>query len=123
MKPAGRERGRKGMGEGKYPPAKPGALGCVLAYYLCVPSYCGYEVSPRPEVLAYKISLLLSVYTRQVDRTLSLDKSDHLRHCVLRWDRDQHMHVIRQKMTFLDPTFCNCSGLVCVRVKQSCAAD
>src|SRR4051812_14500963 len=37
----------------------------VLAYYLCVPSYCGYEVCPRPEVLAYKISLLLSVYASQ----------------------------------------------------------
>ena len=63
------------------------------------------EISPRPEVLAYEVPLLLSVYTSQVDRTLSLDKSDYLRHCVLRWDRDQHMHVIRQKMTFLDFAF------------------
>ena len=99
------------LGARKYPPAKPGALGCepleaavgvadaapdrsgppeggssapqihllqalvllfllldVLAYYLCVPSYCGYEVSPRPEVRAYKIPPLLSVYTSQVYR-------------------------------------------------------
>ena len=43
----------------------------VLAYYLCVASYCGYEVSPRPEVLAYKFRFF-SVYTSQVDRTLPL---------------------------------------------------
>ena len=35
----------------------------VLAYYLGVSSYCGYEISPRPEVLAYEVSLLLP-YTR-----------------------------------------------------------
>src|ERR1700738_631657 len=42
--------------------------------------------------------LLLSVYTSQVYHTLSLDKSDHLRH-------DQHVHMIQQKMTFLDSAF------------------
>src|SRR5260370_39465058 len=60
----------------------------VVAYHLCVPSYCGYKVSPRPEVLTYEAPLLLSVYASQVYRSLSLDKPDHLRHCVFWWDRD-----------------------------------
>src|ERR1700738_840657 len=60
----------------------------VIAYHLCVPSYCGYKVSPRPEVLTYEVPLLLAVYASQVYRTLSLDKPDHLRHCVFWWDRN-----------------------------------
>ena len=51
----------------------------VLAYDLCVPPYCGYKVSPRPEVLTYEIALLLSVHTGQVYRALSLDKSEFRR--------------------------------------------
>jgi hypothetical protein len=35
----------------------------VVPYHLCVPSDCGYEVSPRPEVLTYEVPLLLTVYT------------------------------------------------------------
>src|SRR6516164_3364662 len=121
----------------KYPPAKPGALGCepleaavgvadaapglcwppkggpstpqihllqapillflfpnIFPYHLLVSPYCGDEVPSRPEVLSYEVPLLLSVHASQVYRALSLDKPDHLRHCVFRWDRDQHVHVI-----------------------------
>jgi hypothetical protein len=40
-----------------------------------------------------------------MDRALSLDEPDHLRHRVFRWDRDQHVHVIGEKMALLDPAF------------------
>jgi hypothetical protein len=54
-------------------------------------------------VLSHKIPLPLSVHPRQMDRALTFDKSHHLRHRVLGWNRDHHVHVIRQKMTLLDP--------------------
>src|SRR5438094_7716821 len=66
----------------------------VVPYHFCVPPHCGYEVPPRPEMLAYEVPLLFSVYASQVNCTLPLDKPDHLRHCVLWRDRDQHVHVV-----------------------------
>jgi len=38
-----------------------------------------------------------------MDRTLPFDEANHLRDRMFRWNRNQHMHVIREKMTFLDP--------------------
>jgi len=34
---------------------------------------------------------------------LRFDEANHLRDRIFRWNRNQHMHVIREKMTFLDP--------------------
>jgi len=45
-------------------------------------------------VLPYEVALIFSVYPRQMDRTLALNKPDHLRDRVFRRDRDQHVHVI-----------------------------
>ena len=35
----------------------------------------------------------------------ALDKTDHLRNRVFRWDRDHHVDVIRHEVTLLDPAF------------------
>jgi hypothetical protein len=56
-------------------------------------------------MLPTKISLSPSVYSRQMDGALALDEPNHLRHRILRWDRDQHVHVIRQQISFHDPAF------------------
>ena len=40
-----------------------------------------------------------------MDRTLALDKPDHLRDRIFRWNRDHHVNVIRHQMTFLDSAF------------------
>ena len=77
----------------------------VVPYHLGVPSNRGYEVPSRPEVLTYEVAFSLSVHASQMDRAFALDEPDHLRHGVFRRDRDQHVHVIGQKMAFLDPTF------------------
>jgi len=34
---------------------------------------------------------------------LRFDEANPLRDRIFRWNRNQHMHVIREKMTFLDP--------------------
>ena len=40
-----------------------------------------------------------------MDRTLALDKADHLRNRILRWDRDHHVNMIWHEMALLDPAF------------------
>ncbi len=60
-------------------------------------------ISPRPEVLTNEILLALSVDSRKVNRTLALDESHHFRYCILGWNRDHHVHVVRHQMTFLNP--------------------
>src|ERR1700761_5621539 len=58
---------------------------------------------PRPEVLPSVILLPLSIHTRQMNRALALDESHHLRHRVLRRDRDHHVDMVRQQRTFFNP--------------------
>jgi hypothetical protein len=70
-----------------------------------ITSYGGDEKAPSPKALANEISFPFSVYAGDVDGTLSLNKADHLRHCVFRRDLDQHVHVVRLQMTLLDPAF------------------
>jgi len=74
----------------------------VLADDPLVPAYRGYEVPSRPKTLARIILLPLSIDSRQVDRAFPLDKSNHLRHSVFRRDRNHHVNMVRQQMTFLD---------------------
>jgi hypothetical protein len=54
-------------------------------------------------MLSHEVALPLSIRPGQVDRTLALDKTDHLRNRVLRWDRDHHVNMIRHEVTFFDP--------------------
>ena len=40
-----------------------------------------------------------------MDRTLALDKSDHLRDRIFWWNRNHHVNVIQHEMAFLDSAF------------------
>jgi hypothetical protein len=53
-------------------------------------------------MLPGKVAPMLPIDPRQVDRTFALDKPNHLRYRILRWDRNQHMHMIYQQMAFLN---------------------
>ena len=81
----------------------------VVPHHFGVPPNCGYEVPSRPEVLAYEVSFPLSVYTSQVDRALSLDESDHLRHRIF-W-RD----TVRERPCW----FAFCKALVGISICHS----
>ena len=61
-----------------------------------------HEVPASPDVLSNEASLPSSIGASDVDRTLPLQVPDYLRHCVLRRNRDQHVHVIRGEMPLLD---------------------
>jgi len=76
----------------------------VLADSYFVPTYGRYEVATCPEVLPDEIALLLQILPRDLDRALAFDVADHLRHRVLRRDRDQHVHVVGHQMPLLDGT-------------------
>lgn len=58
---------------------------------------------PTPEVLPDKVALALHVSARDVNRALTLDLSDHLRHRILRRNRDHHMNMVRHQVAFFDP--------------------
>ncbi len=60
------------------------------------------EVPSGPKMLPHELPPSLPIHTRQMDCALSLDVPHHLRHCVLRRDRDHHVHVIAHQMPFLD---------------------
>src|SRR5580698_1809969 len=54
-------------------------------------------------MLPDKIPPALSVDARQVDRALTLDISDHLRHRVFWRYRDPHVHMVAHQMAFFNP--------------------
>ena len=56
-------------------------------------------------MLPYKVALPLPIDTGQMDRTLALDKSDHLRDRVFWWNRNHHVNVIQHEMAFFDSAF------------------
>ena len=68
-----------------------------------VPTYGRDEVASGPEMLTHEIALPLPVDLSQMDCALALDKADHLRNRVLRWDRDHHVNMIRHEVTLFDP--------------------
>ena len=53
-------------------------------------------------MLPGKIAPTLAIHPRHVDRAFALDQSDRRRYRVLRRDRHQHVHMIRQQMPFLN---------------------
>src|SRR6202521_3443596 len=77
----------------------------VLPYHRFVSTYGRDEVPSSPEVLPHEITLLLPVDTGQMDRTLALDKPNHLRDRIFRWNRDHHVNVIRHEMAFFNLAF------------------
>jgi hypothetical protein len=58
-----------------------------------------------PKVLTDKVSLSLAVHGGQMNRTLSLDISDHLRNRLFGGNRNHHVHVIVHQVPSLDPAF------------------
>src|SRR5574340_683181 len=72
----------------------------VVADGCFVSPYGRYEVAPCPEVLPNEVALVVEEPSGDVDRALSLDVPHHLGDRVLRWNRDQHVHVIRHEVTF-----------------------
>src|SRR5262249_41131775 len=63
------------------------------------------EIASGPKMLPHEIAFSFSIDARQVGCALVLFEPDHLRHRILRWDRNHHVHMIRHQMAFLDPTF------------------
>ena len=55
-------------------------------------------------MLPHKVTLALAIHPRQMNRALTLDIPDHLRHRILRRDRNHHVHVIRHQVPFFDST-------------------
>ena len=54
-------------------------------------------------MLAREIPFRFAIDSRQMNGALSLDESDDLRHRILRWYRQQHVHVVGHQMPLLDP--------------------
>jgi hypothetical protein len=55
-------------------------------------------------MLAHEVALPFTVDPRQMDRAFPVDEPDHLRDRILRRNRNQHVHVIRQQVSFFDPS-------------------
>ena len=60
-----------------------------------------YTVAAGPEMLAREVSLFTG-QTRDCDRALAFQKSDHGRHRVLRWNRDTHVDVVWHQVPLND---------------------
>jgi len=56
-----------------------------------------------PRTVGHEIPLSLSVDPGQMDRTFALDVRDHFRHRLFRWGHDEHVHVMRHQVPFLNP--------------------
>ncbi len=70
--------------------------------YFFVSPHRGRRAASRPEVVPNKVPAPLAEVARDMDRALPLDVPDHLRHRVLRWNRDQHMDMIGHQVTLFD---------------------
>jgi hypothetical protein len=77
----------------------------VFADRLLVAPHRGDVKSPGPKVLPYEVALSLAIDPSQVDRALSLNVANHLRHRIFRRNRDHHVQVVGHQMTLLNPTF------------------
>src|SRR6267154_2980621 len=60
----------------------------VVAYHGFVAAHGRDEVPSGPEVLSHEVALPFAIDPGQVDRALAFDEANHLRHRILRRDRD-----------------------------------
>src|SRR5262245_20795822 len=74
----------------------------VGPYRRLIPADRVDEVPPGPEMLPDEVAPPFPVNTGEVDGAFALDEPDHLRHRILRWNRDQHVHMIGHQVPFLD---------------------
>src|SRR4026208_2385497 len=72
----------------------------VFANHCFIAPHRRHKVASCPEMLPHKASLPLRVHPRQMDRALALDESHYLRHSILRWNRNEHVHVIGHHVSF-----------------------
>jgi hypothetical protein len=56
------------------------------------------------EMLTCELSLSFSGNPPQMNRAFSNDESNHLRHRIFWWNRNQQVDVVMQKLVFLDST-------------------
>jgi hypothetical protein len=59
---------------------------------------------PRPEALSRVILILFSIHPREAYRSIAADEIHRRCHGILWRDRDHHVHMVGQKMPFLNPT-------------------
>src|SRR6478609_4266768 len=72
----------------------------VFADHCFIAPHRRHKVAARPEMLPYKASLPLRVHPRQMDRALALDEPHHLRHSILRWNRNEHVYRVGHHVPF-----------------------
>lgn len=73
----------------------------IGSYHFFIMPYSGYKISTRPEMLTNKVSSSFSVNSRYIDRTFTLDESNHLKNSLFRRNADQHVNMIHHQMPFL----------------------
>src|SRR5437868_7124707 len=59
----------------------------------------GNGIATCPEMLARKVPFF-ALQTRHRNGALALQKTDHRRHRMLRWNRNQHVNMVRHQMAF-----------------------
>src|SRR5262245_30262724 len=73
----------------------------VLPNHRLVAAHRRDKVPPGPELLPHKVAHLPAKGARNVNRTLPSEIPHHLRHRILRGNREQHVDVIRAQMPLL----------------------
>jgi len=76
----------------------------VLSNHFLISSYRRYKISSRPKTPSNKIPLLPHVLPRNMNGTLSFDKSHHLPYRIFRRYQDHHVYMIRHQVTLLNYT-------------------
>jgi len=76
----------------------------VLADGLFVSAYGGHEVSPGPEANASEVLFSPKERPCNVDGALAFDVAHHLSNRVLRWNRDEHVDMVRHEVPFQNLT-------------------
>ena len=80
-------------------------VSALLPDRLFIPTRRRNKISSGPEMPPHETPLSFSGHPSQMNCTLALDESDHLRHRILQQDRYQHLHPILHQVAFLDATF------------------
>src|SRR5919201_7037989 len=62
----------------------------------------GHRIPTRPEAFPVEVSLASTELTRNGDGTLALAIANHLGHCILRRNPDEHVDMVLHHMPFQD---------------------
>ena len=72
---------------------------------LLVPAHRRDEIPACPEFVPREVLCLSLDILCDPNRAFAFDEADHLGNRIFRWDRDQHMDMIRHQMALIDPAF------------------